>query len=209
MKTTQTQNDPSPLCLLGGNPGAIEAQEAQGQQELVESCQLPRNENSGGGRMLPAKEKYESMGIKVAPFIDKVPRFIQDVVRKNDNDELFVTVILPDGWKKEATDHSMWNNLVDDKGYIRASFFYKAAFYDRDAFINFNTRYVVTQKYTEDAANGKYPSYACVVDQGTKEIIFKTAVTEEYGAYPERAEAEAWLKEKYPDHENILAYWDV
>lgn len=208
MKTTQTQKDPKIGWLFGAIPGAIEAQESKGQEELVNSCQLPRNENAFGGRMVPAKEKYESMGIKVAPFTDKVPRFIQDTVKRKDDDELFVTVILPDGWRKEATDHSMWNNLVDNKGYIRASFFYKAAFYDRDAFINFNVRYIVTQKYTENAGNGKYPSYACVIDQGTKEIIFKTGVTEEYGAYPERAEAEAWLNAKYPDHKNILSYWD-
>jgi len=50
-------------------------------------------------------------------------------------------VELPIGWKKRSTGHSMWNDLVDDKGRVRATFFYKAAFYDRDAFINFERRY--------------------------------------------------------------------
>jgi hypothetical protein len=44
-------------------------------------------------------------------------------------------VSLPPGWKVVPTDHSMWSDLVDAKGEKRASIFYKAAFYDRDAFI--------------------------------------------------------------------------
>ena len=56
-------------------------------------------------------------------------------------DDLFVEVTLPAGWKKEATDHSMWSKLVDDKGRERASIFYKAAFYDRDAHINITQRF--------------------------------------------------------------------
>ncbi len=51
----------------------------------------------------------------------------------------------------------MWNELVDDKGRVRASFFYKGAFYDRDAFINFNTRYSIEiNKYLKQEEKGRY-----------------------------------------------------
>ena len=43
---------------------------------------------------------------------------------------------MPNGWKKQATDHSMWSELIDDKGKVRATIFYKAAFYDQRAFLN-------------------------------------------------------------------------
>ena len=52
------------------------------------------------------------------------------------DDPLFVDAQLPDGWRVEATDHSMWSNLLDDQGMVRGSIFYKAAFYDRDAFMH-------------------------------------------------------------------------
>ncbi|MEK6880300.1 MAG: hypothetical protein AABY22_11860, partial [Nanoarchaeota archaeon] len=104
----------------------IPAQEKQGQQQLINSSQLPRKWN-GYNHPRSLKEQYELMGIKV--------------IENTKDDDLFMNVILPDGWKKQGTDHSMWNNLIDNKGRIRATFFYKAAFYDRDAFINFETRY--------------------------------------------------------------------
>jgi hypothetical protein len=42
---------------------------------------------------------------------------------------------LPAGWKKVATEHSMWSDLLDDQGRKRAAIFFKAAFYDYSAFI--------------------------------------------------------------------------
>jgi len=102
-----------PEWLFGRNPGAIERQEAQGQEQLVNSEQLPVN--------CVGKEKLEAAGVI---FGDPLP-----------DDPLFCEAKLPDGWKKEATDHSMWSKLVDGYGNERASIFYKAAFYDRDAFM--------------------------------------------------------------------------
>lgn len=65
------------------------------------------------------REDFEAMGI----------------VYGNPVDRLFVEVKLPEGWKKVATDHDMWTDLVDDKGVKRAAIFYKASFYDERAFI--------------------------------------------------------------------------
>lgn len=44
-----------------------------------------------------------------------------------------LNVELPDGWKKVGTNHDMHSDLVDETGKVRASIFYKAAFYDRRA----------------------------------------------------------------------------
>lgn len=121
-KVINTEKDPKHDWLFGQNPNAIEAQEAEGQVGLVNSLQLPKKCNSPSG--VNATWQYSKMGIKV--------------FTSSKGDDLFMGVKLPDGWKKESTDHSMWSNLLDDKGRVRATLFYKASFYDRDAFINFN-----------------------------------------------------------------------
>lgn len=103
--------------LIDGLPGAIEASEARGQRELVVSEQLPAEIRPATGRF-----ELESAGVK---FGDPAPE-----------DKLFVKASLPPSWKKRPTDHSMWSELVDDRGKVRAQIFYKAAFYDRWAFMN-------------------------------------------------------------------------
>lgn len=118
---TNTSNAPKIERLFGGNPNAIEAQEAQGQQELVKSSQLPVKANSPRG--VNAAEKYRELGICV--------------VGNSAGDNLFLNVTLPDGWQIQATGHPMWSKLIDANGKEIASIFYKAAFYDREAFINF------------------------------------------------------------------------
>lgn len=113
---TDTSKNPRPEWNFGMNPGAIEAQEAAGQSELCRSSQLPKQTSSGD-----AKELYDSMGITVTGG--------------SKGDDLFYDVVLPAGWKLVATDHSMWSDLVDNKGKKRAEIFYKAANYDRRSFI--------------------------------------------------------------------------
>lgn len=116
---TDTTKNPHPEWVMGGNPGAIKTQEEQGQKELVESCQFPARINSPRGLSIAAA--YEKLGIKFVRYT---------------GDDLFFEVELPAGWKIVATDHTMWSNLIDEDGKITASIFYKAAFYDRDAFFN-------------------------------------------------------------------------
>lgn len=116
-----------PLLLLadmmgaGGPSDAIERMEAQGQREMVNSTALPTRLNSGTEADLIA------LGFT---FGDKVQ-----------GDPLFRQATLPDGWKREGSDHAMWSYIVDELGRRRVSIFYKAAFYDRDAFLNVNTVY--------------------------------------------------------------------
>ena len=96
-----------------GGSNAIYAQEAAGQQELVNSDTLPVSIDN------------ESRAI-----LEKAGVVFGDTVK---GDDLFRYVTLPSGWKKVATDHDMWSHLVDENGAVRAEIFYKAAFYDRRA----------------------------------------------------------------------------
>lgn len=191
-QVTNTENKPRPEWLMGGNPQAIEAQEAQGQKELVESSQLPSKCNYPSIKIDIIKQ-YEAMGIKV--------------IGQTKGDEMFLDVVLPAGWKKKGTGHSMWSELLDDKNRIRATIFYKAAFYDRDSFINFEYRYVATRKYLGRGEGAKIaPKYYCVTDCG--EDIFKTKITEEYEDAVLEMQAQDFLKENFPNHKDLNAYWD-
>lgn len=106
-----------PEWLMGGNPDAIEDQEARGQEELCNSSQLPRTDG-----YKDVRGDYERLGIKV--------------IGKTKDNDLFYDVVLPEGWKINPTEHSMWSDLVDDKGEKVAGVFYKAAFYDRRAIVD-------------------------------------------------------------------------
>jgi hypothetical protein len=114
--TTTSEAEAHPEWCFGGNPRAIEAQEKRGQVEFVNNQQLPAKCDSA------LKVRLEAAGVV---FGSPTP-----------NDPLFVMAVLPEGWKKKPTDHSMWSELVDDKGVQQALIFYKAAFYDRDAFLS-------------------------------------------------------------------------
>jgi hypothetical protein len=116
-------------ALDGDGSAAIDRQQARYQRELAD----PREQR------LPIKgERYsgdyhaklQALGFTIGDAIN----------------ELFMKVTMPTGWTIQATDHSMWSNLVDDKGRKRASMFYKGAFYDRDAFLTFNRRFSISSE---------------------------------------------------------------
>lgn len=138
MSIKDTRKNPHPEWLMGGNPDAIERQEEQGQKELIESSQLPikiNNSRKDFGDLLDG-EFYKKIGITI----------------RSSGDNLFYTVTLPKGWKIKPTDHSMWSELLNDKNEKIASIFYKAAFYDRDAFIHFDIekiKEIINQKEKE------------------------------------------------------------
>lgn len=101
-------------AMVAQTPGGIEAQEAQGQKDMVESQVFPKKHNGC------VKEDFEKMG----------------VVYGEDKDDIFVNVTLPKGWQIKPTDHSMWSEILNEKGKVIANIFYKAAFYDRHAYIS-------------------------------------------------------------------------
>lgn len=103
-------------AVTAATPGGIEAQEAAGQATLVAGSWFPKD------MMGVARPELEGLGFKFGADVDDV----------------FVSVQLPQGWKKVATDHSMWSDVIDDKGLVRGSIFYKAAFYDRKAHLRWD-----------------------------------------------------------------------
>jgi hypothetical protein len=179
--------------VRGGNPNAILAQEAEGQQSFVNSETLPTD--MGRSCKYNTKAILEAAGVK---FICTVP-----------DDPMFQVVELPKGWQKKATDHSMHSNLVDDKGRVRAQIFYKAAFYDRSANLSLTRRYNVSFDYDRSKKEGV--GVANVTD-GDK-VIFSTEPIpvnrEKSWETSEQANKLAieWLNQQYPDWGNPGAYW--
>ena len=191
-------------AVAASTPGGIAAQEAAGQKALVSGEYLPKDR-------LP-REQLEQLGF----------------VFGKDKDDLFIYCQFPEGWHKEATDHSMWSKLVDPQGRERAMMFYKAAFYDRNAFMGaLKPRYQCSKEYGAYPEKDNYDSHYNhfrAIDNSTGETLFHS---EDYANY-KKAKAEghehnwqdedtlekanrflvnAWLTKHYPDYEDPLAYW--
>lgn len=182
-------------------PGGIEAQEKRGQLRQEKAKTLPIDLN---------KAQFEAVGFKFGKVIDK----------------LFQEVDFPEGWTKRATDHSMWSDIVDEKGRKRGSIFYKAAFYDQSAHASLCSRFSVHQTYPEDRDTPTVSVYIedkCgVVKLSIDGLPNATAVKGEFNDETARqkrlevydlvtmAKKQIWerLKEEYPDAENVNAHWN-
>ncbi len=189
--------------LTAAIPGGVEAQEVQGQTDFVASETLPRELLHGTTR-----EQLESLGI----------------IFGGDIDDIFVEVKLPDGWKKVPTEHSMWSELLDDKGRARAQIFYKAAFYDRRAHLDLMSHFSYGVQPVcgwQDPNCLKHEWHGVVMDGDMIIWVVKTRLSPQPDIsddelmrkwYQEqdalRCLAHVWLMENYPDWENPLAYWD-
>jgi len=188
-------------ALVASTPGGIERQEAEGQTSFVAGSTLPR-------RMLHGctKEILEEMGIIFGDNVDG-------------DAGLFVNVQLPEGWSKRATDHSMWTDLLDERGRKRAGIFYKAAFYDRSAHIILECRYSIGCYVNCDADGIESEDYNSThvktVVRDCEEIICEVGIRE--SAYSNESsllrdehvkQAGIWLGKNFPFWENKLAYWD-
>lgn len=116
-KPVDTSKMPPEIHLLAEvmNPGgSIEASEAEGQRQLVNSTAIPVTDYRN--------EDLESLGFELG-----------DV---DEADPLFRECKLPAGWSRERSDHSMWSYIADERGFRRIAIFYKAAFYDRNAHLS-------------------------------------------------------------------------
>jgi hypothetical protein len=169
--------------IAAATPGGIEAQEVRGQAQFVNSDVLPK-------RCIGCtREQIEAMG----------------VVFGADVDDIFVIVVLPAGWAKAPTEHSMWSDLRDERGRVRANIFYKAAFYDRNAHISL-TRYVnLTRSYDD---NNNTTDARVVNAEGRVLFATERVVRDDYETTDRlEAAARAYADEHYPDWQNPLAYW--
>ncbi len=144
-------------------PGGIEASEAEGQKQLVESDVLPAD--LGG----------EATAFVALGFV------IGDVVP---GDEIFRTCQLPKGWTKRKTDHAMWSHIADENGVVRVKVFYKAAFYDRSARASLVKRYEM--RCDDDALGAWY-----VYDNKTFQVVFRSVPSDDGGYDACRARSRA------------------
>lgn len=171
--------------VVASTPGGIEAQEKAGQQMLVASSDLPKD-------MSPNREAFEAVGFK----------FGEDV------DELFVKCTLPAGWKREASDHSMWSYIVDEEGRKRVGVFYKAAFYDRRADCRLEPKYAVQSEYPTYPRDANSKVTVLITAGGLeRRIIGDVDYTDHDGETRLRDEARAWLDQNYPLWKDPTAYW--
>ena len=116
MRNTTSENRDEIMALVRqceSTTRAMEILELQGQFELCRGTELPTN---GSGDLV-----YLHMGIEFGPV--------------NENDPLFCTATLPDGWSIRPTDDRLWSELVDEDGMVWARIFYRASPHDRHAYI--------------------------------------------------------------------------
>lgn len=204
MKTKKSTIPPAALSalLLGedanfiaaATPGGIERQEKQGQIEQSFKETLPRDFRLN---FIDCRNVLEKLGF----------------VFGDNADDLFVNVRFPEGWRKSPTDHSMWTDILDEKGRKRGSIFYKAAFYDRSADGSLCGRFGVSESY-------KGPKRAFVTD-ASGEVNHEISGLPDASAIEDQKERRkawtecdaakdklaAWLNENYPLWEDVTAYW--
>lgn len=174
-------------------PGGIERQEAAGQARLAKSAdRLPVEINYPRG--LLRSKLTEELGITFGAVVDKV----------------FIEATLPEGWKIVPTSHAMWSDLVNDKGHKRAAIFFKAAFYDYNAHISFECRYVI-DSYVDVEVDGVKMRKCQVMDKITKLPLWSSepAGERDFKAQDKsREQAAAWLEAQFPKHNDMFAYWN-
>jgi hypothetical protein len=174
IENTSNQYGPFDLPILGGSASAIERMEADGQRQVLESCDLP-TEGSDDPEFL-------RLGFTFG--------------EPHKDDPLFRPATLPKGWKRAGTDHSMHTKIVDELGRERVGVFYKAAFYDRQADMCLTTvsSYVSSLLYygRTPVLDDEWANVEAVTEAARKEIARsqKTIALYERPDVAERAGAE-------------------
>lgn len=217
------------LSERGENPSkAIENQERRGQAEVVRTSKLPKKLNShkvpnaifwsGTTEDMDYNAKREITSANIEAYT-RVQYEKIGITIISEADDLFWNVKLPDGWEIKATDHTMWNEVIDNKGRKRITFFYKAAFYDRDAFANLQTRFQLDVNHTGDP-DSDYDIWKASDIQGTVKdgdrIIYQTARVPACSDYTKESKMKdvlwedlyAFMNENWPQYKDVYAYWD-
>ncbi len=105
----------------GSSPQEIITGEEASQRAVAESEQwLIAKKENGWNQEKSVKEQLEDLGFVIL----------------DEHDDLFFSVQSPKGWTKNTKGY--WTSVKDQDGNERISQFYKGAFYDRDAFLNFS-----------------------------------------------------------------------
>lgn len=153
MAIENTSRRDAAIHLLGamsdGTSGYIEGMEAAGQRQLVASASLPTDSRNHDADFI-------ALGFT---FGDPDP-----------NDPLFRPATLPDGWEKEGSDHAMWSFILDQFNRRRVAVFYKAAFYDRRAFMRLETVYSYAWTLFEKNQLPVYDDAWCTREAFTEQV---------------------------------------
>lgn len=181
-----TSQRPSVIHLFGvmseGQTGYIEGMESAGQEQLLASCDLPTRGSND--------PEFLKLGFT---FGEPHP-----------HDPMFRPATLPEGWRRDGSDHAMWSYIVDQLGRRRVGIFYKAAFYDRSAHMGLSS---VSGYISNLAYEGGQPvldtewctpaavteaARACIEsDHETVELYTRAHVVERDGQYAAERVAEA------------------
>lgn len=217
------------LSERGEDPSkAIKNQEKRGQAEVVRTQRLPRKINdhnvpreifwSGTTQDMDYETKRQITSANIEAYT-RVQYEKMGIEIIGEADDLFWNVKLPEGWEVKATDHSMWNEVRDNKGRKRMTFFYKAAFYDRSAFSNLQTRFQLDVSHTADP-DSDYEIWKASDFQGTVKdrdvIICQTRCVPATGDYSkdDKIKDELWeeliafMNDHWPEYKDVHAYWD-
>lgn len=119
-------------------------------------------------------------------------------------DGSFVTVNAPDGWFVEPHAHGLYRVLRDERGFARALYFAKTArWYRRIEFDRLHRAIECPILRRYDLGDDMWQS---LVTLGRRHVLWASDPTcwRELGAA-----AQTWRTERYPDHENYDAYWDL
>lgn len=180
--------------IAATTPDGIERQETAGQSAMAKAAdRLPLDINYPRG--LTHAQVAEALGIEFGKTVDRV----------------FIEAALPDGWKIVPTSHALWSDLVDDKGRKRAAIFFKAAFYDYNAHISFECRYVIDGYVDDVGVDGVTMRKCQVVDKATDQPLWTSEAADDRDFKAQdrnREEATAWLNAQLPKHDDPFAYWN-
>jgi hypothetical protein len=164
--------------MVTGSPSSfIERQERDGQRQLVSFDRLPTDRDG------TPDEEWLALGFT---FGEPDP-----------GDDLFCPATLPPGWKREGSDHAMWSYLLDEHGRKRVSIFYKAAFYDRRAFMRLNGVHAYVWDVVHN--NGEY-----VLDDlwATRETVLAALRAEQERYEKEAADFAVYARESGRSEDN-------
>lgn len=190
------------IGLAGGKtpPDLIHDAERAGQAAVVEAPVLPARgwTLDAAGRPLPDDMVFAPAGVEIL----------------GQHDDLFLDVRLPAGWRKVARpdkhDRAYYSDLVDARGRVRATIFYKAVSYDRKAHLIWETRFRPTVPFEADDPDDRNVRW--VVEDaatGTRAWESEPFVLEDYERHrAARAECDAWLEAHRPEWNDPGAYWD-
>jgi hypothetical protein len=102
---------------------------------------------------------------------------------------LFVAVVPPEGWRLRPRSDSYYIDVTDPSDVVRATVFFKPAFYDRRADIRIHPRFAIETR--DDGARTTW----CVIDRALGERAFSSDPVGPVPDAGDEAAFDAWSKE--------------